>query len=44
MACRKSTANKSSGARIVANPGCYPTAVQLGFLPLVEAGWSISSI
>jgi N-acetyl-gamma-glutamyl-phosphate reductase len=26
------------GARIVANPGCYPTAVQLGFLPLVEAG------
>jgi len=26
------------GARIVANPGCYPTAVQLGLLPLVEAG------
>jgi N-acetyl-gamma-glutamyl-phosphate reductase len=25
-------------ARIVANPGCYPTAVQLGFLPLVENG------
>jgi N-acetyl-gamma-glutamyl-phosphate reductase len=25
-------------ARIVANPGCYPTATQLGFLPLVEAG------
>ncbi|MCC6610243.1 MAG: N-acetyl-gamma-glutamyl-phosphate reductase [Burkholderiales bacterium] len=24
-------------ARIVANPGCYPTCVQLGFLPLVEA-------
>ena len=23
-----------SEARIVANPGCYPTAVQLGFLPL----------
>jgi N-acetyl-gamma-glutamyl-phosphate reductase len=23
-------------ARIVANPGCYPTAVQLGFLPLVR--------
>ncbi len=22
-------------ARLVANPGCYPTAVQLGFLPLV---------
>jgi N-acetyl-gamma-glutamyl-phosphate reductase len=26
------------GARIVANPGCYPTATQLGFLPLVAAG------
>ena len=26
------------GARIVGNPGCYPTAVQLGFLPLLEAG------
>jgi N-acetyl-gamma-glutamyl-phosphate reductase len=26
------------GAKLVANPGCYPTAVQLGFLPLVEAG------
>ncbi|MCB1866636.1 MAG: N-acetyl-gamma-glutamyl-phosphate reductase [Chromatiales bacterium] len=25
-------------ARIVANPGCYPTAVQLGLLPLLEAG------
>ncbi|WP_313951423.1 N-acetyl-gamma-glutamyl-phosphate reductase [Accumulibacter sp.] len=25
-------------ARLVANPGCYPTAVQLGFMPLVEAG------
>jgi N-acetyl-gamma-glutamyl-phosphate reductase len=25
-------------ARIVANPGCYPTAVQLGFLPLIESG------
>jgi len=23
-------------ARLVANPGCYPTAVQLGFLPLLE--------
>jgi N-acetyl-gamma-glutamyl-phosphate reductase len=26
------------GARIIANPGCYPTATQLGFLPLIEAG------
>lgn len=25
-------------ARLVANPGCYPTTVQLGFLPLLEAG------
>ncbi|MEI6227414.1 MAG: N-acetyl-gamma-glutamyl-phosphate reductase [Methylophilaceae bacterium] len=26
------------GAQLVANPGCYPTAVQLGFMPLLEAG------
>ncbi|BAN69899.1 N-acetyl-gamma-glutamyl-phosphate reductase [endosymbiont of unidentified scaly snail isolate Monju] len=25
-------------ARLVANPGCYPTAAALGLLPLVEAG------
>ena len=25
-------------ARLIANPGCYPTAVQLGFLPLLRAG------
>ena len=25
-------------ARLIANPGCYPTAVRLGFLPLIEAG------
>ena len=25
-------------ARIVANPGCYPTTMQLGFVPLLEAG------
>lgn len=25
-------------ARIIANPGCYPTAVQLGLLPLLKAG------
>jgi N-acetyl-gamma-glutamyl-phosphate reductase len=29
---------KIRDARLVANPGCYPTAVQLGFLPLLEAG------
>jgi N-acetyl-gamma-glutamyl-phosphate reductase len=27
-----------AGARLIANPGCYPTAVTLGFLPLLEAG------
>jgi len=25
-------------ARIVGNPGCYPTSVQLGFVPLLRAG------
>lgn len=25
-------------ARLIACPGCYPTSVQLGFLPLLEAG------
>ncbi|MCC5795958.1 MAG: N-acetyl-gamma-glutamyl-phosphate reductase [Methylophaga sp.] len=25
-------------AQLIAVPGCYPTAVQLGFLPLLEAG------
>ena len=29
---------KIKGAHLIANPGCYPTAVQLGFLPLIEAG------
>jgi len=29
---------KVRSARLVANPGCYPTAVQLGFLPLIESG------
>jgi len=27
-----------ASAQLIANPGCYPTAVQLGFLPLIEAG------
>ncbi|MES2148251.1 MAG: N-acetyl-gamma-glutamyl-phosphate reductase [Pseudomonadota bacterium] len=26
------------GARLVANPGCYPTTMQLGFYPLLKAG------
>lgn len=25
-------------AQLIANPGCYPTAVQLGLLPLIEKG------
>ena len=25
-----------AGARLVANPGCYPTVIQLGFMPLLE--------
>ena len=29
---------KIRNARLIANPGCYPTAVQLGFIPLIEAG------
>ncbi len=30
--------DRIKNARLVANPGCYPTSVQLGFLPLLEAG------
>ncbi|MBC7786468.1 MAG: N-acetyl-gamma-glutamyl-phosphate reductase [Methylophilaceae bacterium] len=30
--------DKIRTAQLVANPGCYPTAVQLGFMPLLEAG------
>jgi len=26
-------------AQLVANPGCYPTATQLGFIPLLEQDW-----
>jgi len=32
-------ADQVAGAALVANPGCYPTAVILGLRPLVEAGW-----
>ncbi len=31
-------------AQLVANPGCYPTAVILGFLPLLEKGLAINSM
>ena len=30
--------DKIAGARLVACPGCYPTATQLGLLPLLSAG------
>ena len=29
---------KIQSAKLVANPGCYPTATQLGLLPLIEKG------
>lgn len=28
-----------AGSRLVANPGCYPTSVNLGLWPLARAGW-----
>ena len=33
---------KICSAQLVANPGCYPTAVILGFLPLLEKGFTKS--
>lgn len=30
--------DKIKKARLIANPGCYPTSVQLGLLPLLENG------
>jgi len=32
--CRK----RAPGARLIANPGCYPTAANLAIRPLIEAG------
>ena len=32
-------AGQLPSARLVANPGCYPTSVILGLKPLLEAGW-----
>lgn len=32
-------ASQLPGARLVANPGCYPTSVILGLRPLIEADW-----
>jgi N-acetyl-gamma-glutamyl-phosphate reductase len=31
-----------SNAKLVANPGCYPTSVILGLRPLLDAGWIAS--
>ncbi len=28
-----------AGAALIANPGCYPTTMQIGFVPLLKAGW-----
>lgn len=35
--------NQIKNARLIANPGCYPTAAQLGFMPLIEAGLADTS-
>jgi N-acetyl-gamma-glutamyl-phosphate reductase len=32
-------ADSLPSARLVANPGCYPTSVILGLRPLVDSGW-----
>ena len=32
---------KIPGADIVANPGCYPTAILLAIAPLLKAGWVV---
>lgn len=37
--CRQS----HSQARLLANPGCYPTATLLALQPLVEAGWVVGT-
>jgi len=31
--------DKIKGAQCIANPGCYPTTVNLGLYPLAKAGW-----
>ncbi|HLV35273.1 MAG TPA: N-acetyl-gamma-glutamyl-phosphate reductase [Spirillospora sp.] len=31
--------DKIRDAQLLACPGCYPTSVQLGYLPLLEKGW-----
>jgi len=36
-------ADRLPKARVVGNPGCYPTSVILGLKPLIDAGWINSS-
>jgi N-acetyl-gamma-glutamyl-phosphate reductase len=31
--------HRLAGAQLIANPGCYPTSVNLGLYPLAKAGW-----
>lgn len=31
--------DRIKGAQLIANPGCYPTSVNLGLYPLAQAGW-----
>jgi N-acetyl-gamma-glutamyl-phosphate reductase len=31
--------HRIQGAALIANPGCYPTSVNLGLYPLAKAGW-----
>jgi len=35
---------KIKSAQLVANPGCYPTAIILGFIPLLEQGLDASAM
>ena len=36
--------HKIAKARLVANPGCYPTAAQIGLLPVIESGLAEGAI
>ena len=36
--------DKIEGAQLVANPGCYPTAVALGLFPLAEGSFVLGSV
>ena len=38
MVCPRLARARIADARLVACPGCYPTSVQLGFMPLLRAG------